>query len=108
KPYDKAGYFMKQIMILALVLGLAGGSAFAAKPAKANAKAARQAQKNSANLIAKYDKNKNGAIDADEVETIQKAFATDPALKPFDKNGDGKLDEVEVSAMNPPEKKKKK
>lgn len=95
------------IIILTLSLSLGAHSVFAAKPPKANAKAAKKAQK-AGSLIAKYDENKNGYIDADEVAAIQKAFATDPALKPFDKNGDGKLDEIEVSAMNPSEKKKKK
>jgi len=70
-------------------------------------KAAKKAQK-TGNVIARYDKNNNGFIDADEVEAIQKAFGTDAALKQFDKNGDGKLDEIEVSAMNPQSKKKKK
>ena len=52
--------------------------------------------------------NNNGFIDADEVEAIQKAFENDPDLKRFDTNGDGKLDETEVSAINPAPKKKKK
>jgi Ca2+-binding EF-hand superfamily protein len=96
---------MKQIfnLILAASLILCAASAFAAPPAKG----AKKAQK-TAHVIAKYDKNKNGFIDADEVEAIQKAFGTDAALKQFDKNRDGKLDETEVSAMNPQPKKKKK
>ena len=95
---------MKQITIIfmaGLLLGVASG--FAAPPPN-GAKKARKA----GNVIAKYDKNNNGFIDADEVEAIQKAFATDVALKQFDKNGDGKLDDIEVSAMNPQPKKKKK
>jgi len=95
----------KRISLIILAISLSGivGSAFAAKPARANPKAAKKFQK----VIAKYDKNNNGFIDADEVEAIQKAFAVDPALKQFDKNGDGKLDDIEVSAMNPSPKRKK-
>ena len=98
---------MKRIIILAASVSLIAGTSFAAKPAKANPKAAKQAQK-AGKVIAKYDQNHNGFIDADEVEAIQKAFSTDAALKQFDKNGDGKLDDIEVSAMNPQAKKKKK
>ena len=98
---------MKHEMNLVLVtslLAIAVPSSHAAKPAKAT----KKDQKANAAVIAKYDKNGNGFIDADEVEAIQKAFKTDPDLKRFDKNGDGKLDETEVSAINPTPKKKKK
>jgi NAD-dependent SIR2 family protein deacetylase len=98
---------MKGIIILAASISLIAGTSFAAKPAKAIPKTAKKAQK-TGNIIARYDKNNNGFIDADEVEAIQKAFGTDAALKQFDKNGDGKLDDIEVSAMNPQPKKKKK
>jgi Ca2+-binding EF-hand superfamily protein len=98
---------MKHEANLVLVVGLlaiAIPAAHAAKPAKA----ANKNQRMNAAVIAKYDKNGNGFIDADEVEAIQKAFKNDPDLKRFDTNGDGKLDETEVSAINPTPKKKKK
>src|SRR4051794_40568422 len=62
-----------------------------------------------AKFFAKYDKNKNGKIDADEKEAIQKDFAASPEgdLKHFDKNKDGKLDDEEIAAIKPPEGKKK-
>jgi Ca2+-binding EF-hand superfamily protein len=62
-----------------------------------------------AKFFAKYDKNKNGKIDADEKEAIRKDFAADPEgdLKRFDKNKNGKLDDDEIAAIKPPEGKKK-
>ena len=101
--YEKEA--MKQITIIIFVASflLDVASVLAAPPAKG----AKKAQK-AGNIIAKYDRNNNGFIDADEVEAIQKAFGRDPALKQFDKNSDGKLDDIEVSAMNPQPKKKKK
>lgn len=62
-----------------------------------------------AKFFAKYDKNKNGKIDADEKAAIRKDFAADPEgdLKRFDKNKDGKLDDDEIAAIKPPEGKKK-
>ncbi len=104
---------MKTISILVLaasLLAFLAPSTHAAKPAKpakaaAGARGAKKAQKT---VLEKYDTNKNGFIDADEVDAIQKAFATDSALKRFDKDADGKLDDTEVSAINPTPKKKKK
>jgi Ca2+-binding EF-hand superfamily protein len=53
-------------------------------------------------LVAKYDKNGNGIIDGNEIESMRKAFAdgTDKELKRFDVNGDGKLDDQEIAAIN--------
>jgi len=92
------------LILVVSLLAVAIPTAQAAKPAKA----ANKNQKTNAAVIARYDKNGNGFIDADEVEAIQKAFKTDPDLKRFDTNGDGKLDETEVSTINPSPKKKKK
>src|SRR6266498_3975262 len=97
---------MRMLSILVLATSFCAFTAYGAN--KAAARAAKKAQKNSGGIIAKYDKNGNGFIDADEVEAIQKAFKNDPDLKRFDTNSDGKLDETEVSAINPSPKKKKK
>ena len=92
---------MKRMLLLTTILALNVSCLFAAPPAREGKKAQKAGK-----VIAKYDKNGNGFIDADEVEAIQKAFKADPALKQFDQNGDGKLDDIEVSAMNPQPKKK--
>jgi Ca2+-binding EF-hand superfamily protein len=62
-----------------------------------------------AKFFAKYDKNNNGKIDADEKEAIRKDYAANPDgdLKRFDKNKDGKLDDEEIAAVKKPEGKKK-
>jgi EF hand len=56
-----------------------------------------------AKLMAKYDLNKNGVLDPDEVAAIRKDFAADPTgdLKRFDKDHDGKLSDEEIAAMVP-------
>lgn len=57
-----------------------------------------------AKFFAKYDKNHNGVIDADEKDAIRKDYAAKPdgELKRFDKNKDGKLDDEEIAAIKPP------
>jgi hypothetical protein len=57
-----------------------------------------------ARIFAKYDTNKNGVIDGDEVEAVRKAFAADPKgeFAAYDRNGDGKLDDGEIAAIKPP------
>ena len=61
-----------------------------------------------ADLLAKYDKNQNGAIDADEKDAVRKDYAASPdgTLKKFDQNGDGKLDDEEIAAIKLPTEKK--
>ncbi len=61
-----------------------------------------------ADVLAKYDKNQNGAIDADEQDAIRKDFAASPDgnLKKFDKNANGKLDAEEIAAIKLPAEKK--
>jgi Ca2+-binding EF-hand superfamily protein len=61
-----------------------------------------------ADLFAKYDKNHNDVIDADEKDAIRKDYAANPdgELKKFDKNSDGKLDDEEIAALKPPTMKK--
>ena len=63
-----------------------------------------------AKLFAKYDTNKNGVIDGDEIATLRKDFAADPEgpLARFDTNHDGKLSDEEIAAIKPPGKGTKK
>jgi Ca2+-binding EF-hand superfamily protein len=88
---------MKKACIIALALGLfawAGSTTVSA--AKADGPKAK--------FFAKYDKNHNGVIDADEKDAIRKDYAANPTgdLKRFDKNNDGKLDDEELAAIKPP------
>ncbi len=57
-----------------------------------------------AKLFAKYDTNKNGVIDGDEIAALRKDFAADPKgeLARFDTNHDGQLDDAEIAAIKPP------
>ncbi len=57
-----------------------------------------------ATIFAKYDTNKNGIIDGDEVAAVRKAFATEPkgAFAVYDKDHDGKLSDEEIAAIKPP------
>ena len=61
-----------------------------------------------ADVLAKYDKNHNGAIDADEKDALRKDYTANPdgPLKKFDKNKDGKLDDEEIAAIKPATEKK--
>ncbi|MDB6113486.1 MAG: h [Lacunisphaera sp.] len=61
-----------------------------------------------ARLMAKYDTNKNGVIDGDEIAAIRAAFAAEPAgdLKKYDANKDGKLDDAEIALIKGPGGKK--
>ncbi len=65
---------------------------------------AQKAQGPKAKLMAKYDLNKNGVIDGDEIAAVRKDFAAEPAgdLKRFDTDKDGKLSDVEIAEMKPP------
>jgi len=61
-----------------------------------------------AKIFAKYDTNKNGVIDGDEMVAVRKAFAAEPKgeFASYDKNQDGKLDDAEIAAIQPPGGKK--
>jgi len=52
-------------------------------------------------VYAKYDKNGNGALDAEEKEAIKKDFEKDKTgpLKACDTNNDGKLSDEEIAAI---------
>ena len=75
-----------------LAIFLMPAGAFAAKADGAKAK-----------LIAKYDTNKNGKIDGDEIVALQKDFAAHPKgdLARFDVNHDSKLSDEEIAAIVP-------
>jgi hypothetical protein len=64
---------------------------------------AAKADGKKAKLLAKYDKNKNGVLDADEKKAIQDDYAKDKdgQLKAFDKDGDGKLSDAELDSIKP-------
>jgi len=61
-----------------------------------------------AKIFAKYDTNKNGAIDGDEVAAVRKAFAAEPKgeFATYDKDHDGKLSDEEIAGIKPPGAKK--
>jgi EF hand domain-containing protein len=84
------------LSVIALAIALAPLSAFAAKADGSKAK-----------LIAKYDTNKNGKLDPDEIEALKKDFAADPKgeLAKLDTNKDGKLSDDEIASLTGPAKK---
>jgi hypothetical protein len=61
-----------------------------------------------ARIFAKYDTNKNGVIDGDEVAALRKDFAADAKgeLARYDTDHDGKLSDAEIAAIKPPGSKK--
>lgn len=90
---------MKKFTVFAAACGLCFGLA---------PTGARAAEGPKARLFAKYDTNKNGVIDGDEVAAVRKAFAAEPKgeFASYDKNHDGKLDDAEIAAIKPPGAKK--
>ena len=86
---------MKKIPVLAAALGLLVVIA----PLGASA-----AEGPKARIFTKYDTNKNGAIDGDEIVAVRKAFAAEPKgeFASYDKNTDGQLDDAEIAAIKPP------
>ncbi|MBI5766489.1 MAG: EF-hand domain-containing protein [Verrucomicrobia bacterium] len=81
-----------------LLVALATSSALIAQPAPGP----------KARIFAKYDTNKNGVIDGDEVEAVRKAFAADPKgeFARYDTDHDGKLSDKEIADLKPPGAKK--
>jgi Ca2+-binding EF-hand superfamily protein len=57
-----------------------------------------------ATIFAKFDTNKNGVIDGDEVAAVRKAFAEDPKgqFARYDADKDGKLSDAEIAEIKPP------
>lgn len=95
---------MKQRSLLhtggAVLLGLCVAAALPVRAASAPGPKAR--------LFAKYDTNKNGVIDGDEVAVVRQAFAADPKgeFARYDTNQDGKLSDEEIAGIKPPGGKK--
>lgn len=52
-------------------------------------------------VLKKYDTNRNGVIDGDEVVALRKAFDADKTgpLKHFDTNSNGALEDSEIAAI---------
>lgn len=90
------------ILTGACLLGLLAPCGFAAK---GEGKGARKEKKGKgeqlvqSDVYAKYDKNFNGILDADEKEAIRKDFAGSEMLKAYDTNKDGKLSDEEIAAI---------
>ena len=61
-----------------------------------------------ARIFAKYDTNKNGVIDGDEVAAVRKAYAAEPKgeFASYDLDHDGKLSDQEIANIKPPGAKK--
>lgn len=70
----------------------------------AGARAANAGSGPKATIFAKYDTNKNGVIDGDEIAAVRAAFASDPKgqFARYDANHDGKLDDAEIAEIKPP------
>lgn len=98
---------MKKLLTIVLglcLLGVAGPNLAQAGKGNKSKKA-----KNQPDIFAKYDINKDGVLDQDEIATLKKDFAAGAAdLKALDLNGDGKLDDNEIAAIKPVVHKKKK
>ncbi len=92
-------------MRVSLVLAGCLSGAFASSAWAAD----KGSNKDDDNVFTRFDTNKNGVLDPDEIVALKEAFKNgDPALKVYDTNGDGVLDENEIAAIKPPEKGKKK
>lgn len=89
---------MKKIPVLVAALGLLA----VAPPGTAAAEGPK------AKIFAKYDTNKNGIIDGDEIAVVRKAYAADPKgeFARYDLNHDGQLDDQEIAGIKPPGAKK--
>ncbi len=73
------------------------------------AKGAKKGNKGGTDVFGKYDANKNGVLDADEITALKKDFsAGDAELKKLDINADGKLDDGEIASIHATKAKKKK
>jgi len=82
---------MKKLTLLVAAFALlAPAASFAAKADGPKAK-----------IIAKYDVNKNGKLDPDEIAALKKDFDANPKgdLARLDTNHDGKLSDEEIAAL---------
>jgi hypothetical protein len=75
-------------------------------PAQA-AKPGKKGKKGGADLLATYDKDGNGKIDGDEVTALKADFtAGKPEVKALDTNNDGTLSDEEIAAAGGKKNKK--
>ena len=93
---------MKKLLIAALgacLIGMAAPSVVKADDTTTTAPAAPKKHAHGPSLL-KYDANKNGVLDADELDAIKKDYADgkNPGLKKYDTAGDGKLDTDKIKA----------
>jgi hypothetical protein len=99
---------MKKHIIAALALAIVGSVSVQAQDESAKPKppteGARQGRPGGprgegmrAQMLEKYDANKDGKLDESERETMRKEREAE-MVKRFDKNGDGKLDDAEREA----------
>jgi hypothetical protein len=90
---------MKIIRLVALAVAV---FILAAAPAAlAKGKKDKTPQTVQSEVFAKYDKNYNGVLDADEKDALRKDFDADKTgpLKVWDTNKDGKLSDDEIAAI---------
>ena len=68
--------------------------------ADAEAKSAKAEKKELKQKVKAFDSDGSRELGSAEREAMRKAFATDPSLKRLDTNGDGRLDDGEIAAVN--------
>jgi Ca2+-binding EF-hand superfamily protein len=78
---------VRTLVILVILLTVVTSALSAGKQRQA-----KRQQKDA--LLERYDVNRNGTLDAEEVTAVEKDF-----LDRFDKNGDKKLDKDELEAV---------
>lgn len=77
--------------------------------APAQAGKGKKGKKGGADLLATYDKDGNGKIDGDEVTALKADFAAGkPEVKALDTNNDGSLSDEEIAAAGAKKHKKDK
>src|SRR4051812_19226548 len=84
------------LLTAALAFAIPASVLAAKDPAK------KEEKKAARHALSDYDKNANGAIDADEADALKKAYEADKSgpLKSFDLDGNGQLDDKEISAIH--------
>jgi hypothetical protein len=91
----------KSLLILHRGIGIAA-AAWLLSPTASLAANAGNGPK--AQIFAKFDTNKNGKIDGEEIAAVRAAFAADVKgqFARYDANHDGKLDDSEIAEIKPP------
>lgn len=90
------------------ILTIAALSLAITAPAQAGKGGKKGGKKAMAALLATYDKDGNGKIEGDEVTALKADFtAGKPEVKALDTNADGTLSDEEIAAVSGKKKKKK-